>query len=47
VTLACVCCYGLEQKSFNRSLAMSHFYKTKFEIWAGFGPVGSTENFCN
>jgi hypothetical protein len=22
---------------------MSHFYGTEFEIWAGFGPVGSTE----
>ena len=23
---------------------VSHFYGTEFEIWAGFGPVGSTEN---
>ena len=23
---------------------VSHFFWTEFEIWAGFGPVGSTEN---
>ena len=23
------------------------FYETEFEIWAGVGPVGITENFCN
>ena len=23
---------------------MSYFYEAEFEIWAGFGPVGSTEN---
>ena len=25
----------------------SHFYDTKFEIWAGFRPVCRTKNFCN
>ena len=29
-------------KSVYISRAMSHFYGTYFEIWAGFGPVGST-----
>ena len=24
---------------------MSHFYGTGYDIWAGFGQVGSTENF--
>ena len=23
------------------------FYETEFEIWDGFGVVGSTENYCN
>ena len=27
------------------SRAVSHSYGTEYEIWAGFGPVGSTENF--
>ena len=25
---------------------MNYFYETKFEIRVGFGPAGSTENFC-
>ena len=43
LTLACVCCYGLELKSLYRSLSASHFYKRAYEISAGFGPVGSSE----
>ena len=27
------------------SRAVSHFYRTEYKIWAGFGPDGSTENF--
>jgi len=30
-------------KSLYRSRARRHFYGTENEIWAGFGPVGSTE----
>ena len=29
--------------SINQSRAVSNFYVTEFEIWAGFGLVGSTE----
>ena len=32
-------------KSLYISPAVSHFYGTEYEIWAGFGPFGSTENF--
>ena len=31
-------------KSLNRKRISRHFYGTENEIWAGFGPVGSTEN---
>ena len=27
------------------SRVVSHFYRTEYETWAGFGPVGRTENF--
>ena len=27
------------------SPTVSHFYGTEYEIWAGFRPAGSTENF--
>jgi hypothetical protein len=27
------------------SPAFSHFYGIEYDIWAGFGPVGSTEDF--
>jgi hypothetical protein len=39
--------YGLVcyTKSFYISPALSHFYGTEYEIWAGFKPVGGTENF--
>jgi hypothetical protein len=30
-------------KSLYRSRAGRHFYGTENEIWAGFGPVGNTE----
>ena len=30
-------------KSLYRSRAGSHFYRTKYEIWADFGLVGNTE----
>ena len=30
-------------KSLNRRCAGSHIYGTENEIWAGFGPVGTTE----
>ena len=33
----------LPAKSLYRSRAGRHFYGTKSEIWAGFGPVGNTE----
>ena len=26
-----------------RSLAGSHFYRTEYDIWADFGPVGNSE----
>ena len=29
------------------SRALSYFYEAEFEIWAGLGPAGSIENFCN
>jgi hypothetical protein len=35
----------LGTKSLQISRLVSHFYGTEYEIWAGFGPVGSTENF--
>ena len=35
----------LQKKSLYISPAVSHFYGTEYEIWAGFGPVGSTEDF--
>ena len=28
-----------------RSNVVGHFYGTEYKIWAGFGPVGCTENF--
>ena len=34
-------------KSLYVSRAGCYFYETEFEIWTGFGPAGSTENFCN
>ena len=34
---------NLLPKSLYRSCAGSHFYGTKYEIWADFGPVGNTE----
>ena len=33
----------LTPKSLNRSRAGRHFFKTEYEIWADFGPVGNTE----
>ena len=30
-------------KSLYISRAISHFYRTEFDIWACFGPVGNTE----
>ena len=32
----------LETKSIHMSRALSYLYGTEYEIWAGFGPVGST-----
>ena len=37
----------LETKSLYISRTVSCFYDTEFEIWASFGPAGSTNNFCN
>ena len=34
-----------EAKSLYISPAVNCFYGTEYEIWAGFGLVGSTENF--
>ena len=34
----------LQPKSLFVSRVVSQFFWTKFEIWAGFGPIGSTEN---
>ena len=34
-------------KSLYISRAVSYFYGTEFDIWAGFGQAGSTENVCN
>ena len=34
---------SLKPKSLYKSHAESNFYGTDIEIWAGFGPVGSTE----
>ena len=33
----------IHPKSFYVSRAVSNFHVTEIEIWAGFGPVGSTE----
>ena len=33
----------MEPKSLYLSCAVSNFYGTEIEIWAGFGPVGNTE----
>ena len=33
----------LQPKSLYISDAVNNFYEIEFEIWAGFGPVGSTE----
>ena len=33
----------MKPKSLYESCAGRHFYGTENEIWAGFGPVGSTE----
>ena len=33
----------IEPKSLERSPAVGDFYGTRIEIWAGFGPIGSTE----
>ena len=33
----------LQPKSLERSPAVGDFYGTGIEIWAGFGPIGSTE----
>ena len=35
-------CYVVQPKSLYISPELSHFYGTEYEIWAGFGPVGST-----
>ena len=37
-------CYVVQTKSLFTSPEVSHFYGTKYEIWASFGPVGSNEN---
>ena len=34
----------MDRQKENISCTVSHFYGTKFEIEAGFGPIGSTEN---
>ena len=34
-----------QPKSLYISRAVRHFYETEYEIWAGLGPVDSTENF--
>ena len=36
----------LQSKSFYISHAVSYFYKTEIEIWAGFGLAGRTENYA-
>ena len=33
----------MQAKSLNISHAVSNFYGTEIQIWAGFGPVGNTE----
>ena len=42
-------CYDIQAKSLYISRAVSNFYGTEIEIWAGFGPVGNTEkkNWAN
>ena len=35
----------LSTKSLYISPTVSHIYETEYEIWTGFGLVGSTENF--
>ena len=44
-TLGMDCCHigKLYSKSLYISPAVSNFYGTGIEIWAGFGPVGNTE----
>ena len=37
------CRHSVQPKSFYISCAVSNFYGTEIEIWAGFGPVGNTE----
>ena len=37
--------YTCTQNSLCISHAVSYFYVTEYKIWAGFEPVGSTENF--
>ena len=39
--------YTCTRNSLYISHAVSYFYVTEYEIWAGFEPVGSTENVCN
>ena len=34
-----------QAKSLCKSLALSNFYETEIEIWAGFGPIGNTVVF--
>ena len=44
--IVCIMLGWLVPKSLYISRATSNFHGTEFEIWAGFGPVGSTENYC-
>ena len=43
--IVCIMLGWLVPKSLYISRATSNFHGTEFEIWAGFGPVGSTENY--
>ena len=41
------CTQQCQSKSLHITCAVNTFYGTEFEIWAGFGPVGSTEFGAN